>query len=420
MGHVATSAGRDVHTCFVDFLSHHHHGFEHTPPLLRYAWSLVIHSLIDSSNTWIRKQKMLERFGRLQAKWRKTLVVLNWTMVAIATVVSLLPIFFNCDQQRRGYPTGHFANLLHNSSYHAPLDSATVLSIITDDGIFQGSDINFSMIMGPFLGMCLPALLDLMVDVYAAVTHPTTGMNANNSSKIVRLSLLERFVFIIGVMDNAFYFLIPTDWNVMVLYTVRRVVNNLSIILLAAPIIIFLERSTHVFSPFFTTLVIFLMTVGGTLRCFTFNFVKGTMIQHQLIVYSAYLILAYVCLVLSACLWSFLQYLFHQRTTRAESAATSGLKNKQLDPFQDFSVNHVPACHMVSLCIGYCVSLAWFLAPINISPSTNSLLYTLLLCSLALVFVIEMRVRQNEIVHGMHLLNSKRAFVRFISHEVRF
>ena len=363
---------------------------------------------------------MLEGFGRLQTKCRKTLVSVNWSIVFVATVVSLLPIFFNYDQQRRGYPTGHFANLLHNSSYHAPLDSATVLSIITDDGIFQGSDINFSMIMGPFLGMCLPALLDLIVDVYAAVTHPTTGMNANNSSKIVRLSLWERFVFIIGVMCPAFYFLFPMDLNVMVLYTVRRVTTNLSVILLAAPIVIFLERTTFVFSPFFTTLVIFLMSLGGTLNCLTFSVAKGTMIHNELNVYSSYLVLAYFCLVLSACLWSFLQYLFHQRTTRAESAATSGLKNKQLDPFQDFSINHVPACHMVTLCIGYCVTLTWFLSPNAVDQSTNSLLYTLLLFSLALVFVIEMRVRQNEIVHGMHLLNSKRAFVRFISHEVRF
>ena len=341
----------------------------------------------------------------------------NWTMVFVATIVSLLPIFLNCDQQRRGYPTGHFADLLNNNSnLRAPVDSTTVLSIITDDEIVQTNDLNVSMIMGPFLGMCLPAFLDLLVDVYVAVTQPTTrGMN--NALKIVRLSLLERFVFILGVFCNGFYFLIPLDWNVMVRYTVQQVTNRVGLILLSAPLIIFLERSTNIFSPFFTTLIIMLMSSGGAMIGYKMGLTTDTMAYQEINVLSTFIILAYFCLVLSACLWSFLKFLFHQHT-KAESAA-GGIQKQHLDPFQDFSVNHVPACHMVTLCIGYCVSLSWFLSPNKVPQSTNNLLFALMLFSEALVFVIEMRVRQNEIVHGLHLLNSKRAFVRFISHEVR-
>ena len=357
---------------------------------------------------------MLGRFRTLQKKWKKTLVIVNWTMVFLSTIVSLLPIFINCYQQRYGYPSGYFADLLAHSNITAPVDSTTVISLSTDD-VALGSSVDFAMIVGPFLGMSLPALLDLLVDVYVSITQSKAETNTNKALEIVRLSLLERFVFIVSVVCNALYFLFPLDWNVMLLYTIRQVTMYLNTLLSTAPLILFLERTTSVFSPFFTTLIIFLLSLGGSMSCYQFDLAQDSLSFSVLNIDYQYILLATYLLVIAACLWNFVQFLLQRRTM----AKLDGTEKHHLDPFHDFSVNHVPACHMVALCLICVINMCWYLSVSRLPPSTTNLLYALLLFATALVFVIEMRVRQNEVMHGLHLLNSKRAFVRFISHEVR-
>ena len=359
---------------------------------------------------------MLRRFLKLQRQWRTSLLYLNWTIILIATIISLWPIFVNCTQQRNGYPSGYFADILNNSSFAAPVNTDTVLSIITDDDIVRGtSDLEYTMIMGPFLGLCLSPLLDLFVDVYVAITQPTMEMNTNNPLKIVRLTLLERFVFVVGIVCSALYFFLPLDWNVMILYTVRQVTTNLNNLLSTAPIIMFLERTTSIFSPFFTTLVLFFLSLGTTMSCYQYNIAKDTIIFGKINVDYQYILLGTYILILSACLWSLVQSFYSSHEKLEETTK----KKLHLDPFHMFSVNHVPACHSFALCLICVVNMSWYLSVTKYSTSTTNLLYMLQLFASALVFVIEMRIRQNEIMHGLHLLHSKRAFVRFISHEIR-
>jgi len=55
----------------------------------------------------------------------------------------------------------------------------------------------------------------------------------------------------------------------------------------------------------------------------------------------------------------------------------------------------------------------------KLTLQSNMVLNILFLISTSFVLVIEMRVRQNEVFSGLAQLESKRSFVRFISHEVR-
>ena len=179
--------------------------------------------LFDHRLLLICRNMLAERFQKLQIKWRSTLVYFNWCLLFFGTVVGLLIIFLHCDEYRRGYPAqgAYFEELLNNSTLKAPFDSSTVLSLWTDDyaKLLGTPDINGAEIFGPFLGMCLPALMDLLVELYVTLTtHRTTPktMHSNNVVlQVVRLSILERFVFIIGVMGNAFFIVIPNDWNMV-------------------------------------------------------------------------------------------------------------------------------------------------------------------------------------------------------------
>ena len=351
---------------------------------------------------------MLERVHQIQLKWRRILVVVNWTMVFVSIIVCLLPIFLHCDGQRRGIPSGYFEDLLNNSTFTSPVDSTTVLSLMTDDyvALLGTPDINSAMIVGPFLGMCVPALFDLVVELYVTLTQPITAMHSTNGFPIVRLSMLERFCFILGVICNAFYFVIPMDWNVMVIFNVHISTTILANVLNAAPIIIFLERTTNVFSPLFTSLVLFLLTLGNVMAVQSYDLAYDTSAHIEIYYYSTKIMITCYLLVLSACFWSFLRFLYLKRT----KTSLSGTKEEQHDPFLDFSKTHVPACHMVALCITLAITLYFnFATP---TPEIYYLLWTLLLFASALVFAIEMRVRQNEVISGLSELEKKNYEVR--------
>ena len=216
--------------------------------------------------------------------------------------------------------------------------------------------------------------------------------------------MLERLVFTIGVSCSAFYFVIPLDWNVMVLFIVRRVTVNITLLLMVTPLVIFFERTTNVFSPFFTTLIIFLLSFGGAMNCFSFNLADDTPSFQNTIDDGTYIYVAGYLLVVVGILWSFFQFLLQKRT---KADIDGKEKQQQLDPFIDFNTTHVPACHMVSLLIGFFINIGNALAPAKPSPSVINLLYTLLLFAAALVFLIEMRVRQNEVVSGLVHLERK-------------
>ena len=115
---------------------------------------------------------MFERLTLLQQKWRKHLVYINWAMVLIGLMVSLLPIFLHCNEQRHGYPSGFFADLLKDSNYSAPVNTATVLTIYTDDSIDFGFNLNHAMIVGPFLGMVCFLFLILFLSFLSSSCHP--------------------------------------------------------------------------------------------------------------------------------------------------------------------------------------------------------------------------------------------------------
>ena len=88
----------------------------------------------------------IEHFRKLQDKCRHKLVYINWCMVLMSTLFNLLPLFINGDKQRRGYPSGQFENLLINTTYVAPVNSAVVRSVVTFQGIDVATDFHLAQV----------------------------------------------------------------------------------------------------------------------------------------------------------------------------------------------------------------------------------------------------------------------------------
>ena len=70
---------------------------------------------------------------------------------------------------------------------------------------------------------------------------------------------------------------------------------------------------------------------------------------------------------------------------------------------------------MVSLAVASLVTIVWY----TTTGQNNNVTQIFQILSTALVFVIEMRIRQSEVKEGLHMLESKKLFVRFLAHEIR-
>ena len=338
-------------------------------------------------------------------------------MVFVTTILSLIPLFIVGPQQREGFPTGEFGYLSNSTSIDGTLSNAAFLSL-TDDAVHLSKSYEYARVMGPFLGLALPVMMDVIVDIYVLVTQPS--MRGNN---VVRLSLLERAVFITGVFLNGLYLLFPLDWNPMLTFTIQGIFANINTLLTAAPIIIFLERTVDVISPLLLTFLITLLCSGIVcLNCSFLLVIDATSLTYRaLFAYSEIsLSICFGCIIL-ACFWSLFCFLSTNRWLRQYCGwnLSSGASSTERDSYEEFSVNQVPALHMIALSIMCIINLYWFNTPTVIPIENESLLNLLLLLSTALVLTIEMRIRQNEVMHGLFLLDSKKSFVRFVSHEVR-
>ena len=81
---------------------------------------------------------------------------------------------------------------------------------------------------------------------------------------------------------------------------------------------------------------------------------------------------------------------------------------------------YVPALHMVSVLIMMWINAMWY----SISADLEILFHfwtRATIASAIIVLVVEIRIRKNEVTRGLYaLLESKKTYVRFISHEMRF
>ena len=201
--------------------------------------------------------------------------VYNWCIVFAAVLVNLMPLFIDGDKWRRGEMVGNFAYLQKRTDL-TTVDSAQLQALLTDD-YYGRVDHSYYILIGALnMGVAVPSVMDLLVDISNEYMPWGAGAEKPND-KIVRLSLLERSVFLIGVLTNGFFLLFPSSWNVMVRSNIDTIFNNMPCYLQIAPIIIFLERSTQAFSPLVTSFLVTTNCAGTSIAVLATLFcVPGT------------------------------------------------------------------------------------------------------------------------------------------------
>jgi len=190
--------------------------------------------------------------------YRRILASWNWTLIAVTVVVNFVPFFVNGAKWLAGEPVGNFAFLQASlATDKTTLTSSEVYAITADDaGYFQINRGPRTTLDALYMGMAIPAAMDLVVELVSSWTE-----KGDKDKHIVRLSWAERVVFCLGVLVYGAYHFVPTSWDIMFRSNLNWICTTNSTVLTVGPILIFLERHTSAFSATWTAFLVTLVSI---------------------------------------------------------------------------------------------------------------------------------------------------------------
>ena len=346
--------------------------------------------------------------------FRTVVRMINWFLVFSSIIIFNIPLFMNANEQANGHPTGDYAYLSALLPNATTFDNALIKKVekqyIGDDGIWLIDSLQYNVMSAINLGIAIPSTMDLIVDIGNDIFSPP--VETDSSKHVVRMSNLERSVFLFGVICNGFYMFFPwTTMNIMVANNINNVFNNLSVILQIAPVLLFLERSTSSFPPLWTLFLNLCLCIGCDLYAISLLYPVSWFVHTG---YKPIFVLYSISTwgVILSCGRCFFMYL----RDKGYVLLPGDVPNEELqymDAYQDFNLYQVPALHMIGLIIEMLVCFVWYYLLSDMSNSVNVLLNVLFILSASLVIVVEMRIRANEVQES---LVSCRLFVRKINH----
>lgn len=258
------------------------------------------------------------------------------------------------------------------------------------------------------------AVIDIVSDLFGLVVKSARKEVISSSVKhlcgktsAVRLSPYERLGFVIGIASLSIFALAtPAEGYEYKSVALYYSLTNFSTILSICPIIFFLDRCTKLWTPLRSFLVIFFINVGSVIGsvsyCFAINsdeYYVLSMVASASIA-AATLVLAIVC---CWCVRDFLIYINRSRKTAFDKESWTKFLQKSLSQSHsssDFYKHYIPEIHTFAL-IAICVTnVAWYFVidDVVIVTSTFMCIQTAVA---VVVFVVEIRVRQNDVLRGL-------------------
>jgi hypothetical protein len=379
-------------------------------------------------------------------------------ITVIAAILCLVPLMVNTGRAT----ASSSPNTVEQSTSNNQLSS-------TDDAWFFETN-DFLQSLSGFFYIVLVPVVDIMLEVpcwtmhlvaqyrtAASTTPASTTATSKQTSKtsktpthpqstIVRLSELERFLFIFGVAFISAASFLPihpetvnpnpnTNPNPnpnphLDAYQVYDCATNFSAIMTVGSLLSFLVRATTTLTPLRGVGVLVCVAVGGLADSYQYLFPPHS-IHSQAMVTGGYVFFHLgACLFTLVCLTSALSLVRERSTGFTNTGRLARFARYMYDiclaetghgnPAQeDWYALYVPAFHMLSAFI-----ILWINA-VGYSISTDLELVfhfwtRATIASAIIVLVVETRIRKNEVTRGLYaLLESKKTYVRFISHEMR-
>ena len=313
-------------------------------------------------------------------------------------------------------------------------------------GINNGGDdylsSNTPIVYSPFcresmiaaLAIGIPFFIDLLFDLVA--TRSFKAYLDGGKTNAVRMNLVERSMFIVGVLMCGFTSIASTNTQFNIINALFTVSTNSTTFLCIAPLFIFLERiSTNHRAPFQTLVAVICVTVVGILGSWQTIQLPSNSPDDQTIT----LVCLILILIVSAIFFNIVanKAIKHVRTIWTEAADKQVVIDDTIimvvrTPYERmkdgwkrlkrlFETHYAVICVSIALFV-VIISNIWFYIDVYRGAFSNYrfgfYMYANMMAN-SLVLVVEMRIRTNEVKSGLDVIESRRAFVRFVSHEVR-
>jgi hypothetical protein len=285
--------------------------------------------------------------------FREMIRFINWFLVFASVFVYNIPLFMNANAQANGHAVGNYAYLSALLPNATTFDNALIKKVeernVGDDGIWLIDTLQYNVMSAINLGIAIPSTMDLMVDIFNIFFFPP--VTEDKHKHVVRMSLLERAVFLFGVICNGFYLFFPwTTMNIMVANNVNNVFNNLAVILQIAPVMLFLERSTNSFPPLWTLFLNLCLCIGVDIYAISLLYpISWFLHQGYRPIFVLYSISTWgVVLSCGRCFFVYLR----DKGFLLLPGDVPNADVQFMDIYEDFNTYQVPALHMVGLSTG--------------------------------------------------------------------
>jgi hypothetical protein len=301
--------------------------------------------------------------------------------------------------------------LLKNADQYIPHDEN---SVFVEMAIMGSSTSQFAA----FFVAILPAA-DLLLDIPAKIANyvypDDKGPKKLADTKVVRLTELERFLFIVGIFLHSCSSFMPSSTEFAQLRLVYKCTNSASILLLLVPIVVFLERTTITFTPWRTFFITFIATMSFV--CFTlsiFLYSNGIVKENLSLAGQTLSTMSGLmyALLIGFCFIKFIREKVGSIDARQSFCLSIHkyikqplLAIKPIDMSTDLQsqlyTHCIPALHMISsLVIGIALFAASY-SPLNDLAMAYERKDYVVLGGEIIVLVIELRIRKNEIARGL-------------------
>ena len=316
---------------------------------------------------------------------------LNLIITIIVAFFCLTPLFYADDIKVSGHDQA-----IRNIQYH----------VFSNPSIFA-----------PFFVVLIP-LADLLLDYpsrIAAYFKKEKEFNKTipESTVVIRLTDIERLLFIIGIAIQSTVGFLPQRTNVVVLSLVHECTNNTSVVLTVGPILAFLSRCTSTFTPLRSLIILSTVALGLCIISISF-FIRwnnqqwtNLLFTGSLVITTAwaiYIILILIC-VYKYCrekmIWDRQVWLMRLRKPFGSSPPTAKNGDQMVDTDSELYTNYIPALHMIASITIACANAAVSYNPDHSEVGSYEKQSYLVLLAEITVLVIELRIRKNEIARGL-------------------
>ena len=360
--------------------------------------------------------------GRALFRGLDTSYVVNVLLMAASTVVCFVPVMLVAAGTHLSTTwTGPLLAAPDDAYFHAILDDAHQAVVFS--GFPRESLI-------ACLAMAVAPTMDVAIDLFrfATESQQTNDILAATLKRgVVRMNLIERAVFSLGCLVCGVTTLCPTSTHYAILNIVNLATVNASGFLTIGPVVLFLQRTGSLGGGQLATFTVVAVCVASLCASF-----QGLVQDPRSSQYNALTLAGVVVYVVITAVYVLQLVRLAIPTVRRindslgeEETPTVVIHVYTLlcrcvdHASKKFAVTY----HAIALAIVFITNIWYFtiyyVNPTGFTVKSYSVFYWVYLMALALVFLVEMRARHEEVEDGLHAIESRKAFIRFISHEVR-